>query len=215
MRTDHSHASTPALWPSFPSGCGGQLAHTFLIWGVKLLLELLAQQPSLSTSLCPFFLCLCALWMSLAHFSLPSHHSTFPLSYLSAFVCNLTSPSHLYHPPVYSLLFHWSDPVAMATSCFASLSTHSTSLCPWAMSLTCILPSINEASISCDHPCSVCDQWARLFLKTNSVAVSHILPCDVLVCSLWQSVVWACCSLPLFKYGGCLPDTSLTTWLYC
>ncbi len=88
LRTDHSHTSTQTLQASVPSGCGGQLAHTFLIGGVKLLLELLSQQPSLYRSVCPFFLS-----HSLFLAFIPSQLPAFPLShfYPSVFVCIASS----------------------------------------------------------------------------------------------------------------------------
>ncbi len=64
------------------------MAHTFLIWGVKLLLELLSQQPSLYRSVCPFFLS-----HSLFLAFIPSQLPAFPLSHLypSVFVCIASS----------------------------------------------------------------------------------------------------------------------------
>lgn len=139
-------------------------------WGVKLLLELLSQQLSLCRSVCPFFFLSFFLSRSLLFGFIPSQLPAFSLShfYLSSFLC--PAPSSPYLPPLSYLFSHRSRFVAMAISCFASLATHSTSLCPWTMSLTCALPSAKEAMISCDHSQSVRDQnqeWATPLIESN------------------------------------------------
>ncbi len=115
------------------SGRGGQLAHTFLIWGVKLLLELLSQQPSLYRSVCPFFLS-----HSLFLAFIPSQLPAFPLAhfYPSVFVCIASSilPSPISFSLTNLALFPWQPLVLPRSQCIPQVCAHgqchSHALCP-------------------------------------------------------------------------------------
>lgn len=127
---------------------------------MKLLLELCRQQSSLYRCL-SFILCFVL-------FCVPS----FPLFLLH--LCMLSRLSS-----VSALLFHQSGPVAMATSCFASLSTHSTSACPWAMSPACCLCATERQQTHVTvHTVCVSRMKSEPHLSSRAVPKHRQMPAD-------------------------------------